>query len=414
MSGGPAPRGPILTARDVLVRYGSRPALDVPLLAVREGEVLAVIGPNGAGKSTLLRVLALLERPIRGVVAFRGVIPRSAGEALALRRRMASVFQEPLLHDATVGANARLPLTFRGVARREADRQVTPWLERLGIAHLAARSARSLSGGEAQRTSLARAFAAGPEVLFLDEPFGALDPPTREALLDDLARLLGEARTTAIFVTHDRTEALRLGDRVAVLLDGRIAQLDRPAAVFGAPVDEAVARLVGVENLLPGRVVAARDGVVELDVGGVVLAVADGARVGDEAVVGLRPEDLLLEAPGPARVTSAQNRLPGTVALVTALGPLYRVSVDCGVRLTAVVTRPAVEALGLAPGAAVVVSFKATAAHLIHPARRAAGGIGSAPAPPVGRSLDSLVSRLVQEGDKRGRPSPDSPGGPSA
>ena len=370
MSGGPAPRAGILTARDVLVSYGVRAVLEVPALEVREGEVLAVIGPNGAGKSTLLRVLALLERPARGVVAVRGVIPRSAIEALALRRRMASVFQEPLLCDATVAANARLPLTFRGVARREAERRVTPWLERLGIAHLAGRPARNLSGGEAQRTSLARAFAAGPEVLFLDEPFAALDPPTREALLDDLARLLGEAGATAVFVTHDRTEALRLGDRVAVLLDGRIAQLGRPAAVFSAPVDEAVARLVGVENLLPGRVVAARDGVVELDVGGGVLAVAGAARVGDEALVGLRPEDLLLEAPGPTRVTSAQNRLPGTVVQVTALGPLYRISVDCGVRLTAVVTRPAVEALGLARGAAVVVSFKATAAHLMRPGRR--------------------------------------------
>ncbi len=358
----------VLAVRDVRVRYAGRPVLDVPALTVRAGETLAVIGPNGAGKSTLLRVLALLERPERGAVLFRGIAPGSEAERLALRRRMASVFQEPLLCDASVVANVALPLAFRGVGRRERQARVRPWLERLGIAPLADRPARGLSGGEAQRASLARAFATDPEVLFLDEPFAALDPPTRDALVEDLAGLLAEARTTTVFVTHDRSEALRLGDRVAVLLDGRLAQSGSPAEVFGAPADETVARLVGVENLLPGRVVALRDGVVEVEVGGRRLAVAGAARVGDAALVGVRPEDLLLEAPGPPRRTSAQNRLEGVVARVAPLGPVYRVVVDCGVRLTAVVTRAAVGSLGLAAGAAVAVSFKATAAHLVRPA----------------------------------------------
>ncbi len=360
---------PVLALREVAVAYGGRTVLDVPGLVVREGEVLAIIGPNGAGKSTLLRVLGLLETPERGSVAFRGTVARSAAERLAVRRRMASVFQDPLLCDTTVAANARLALAFRGVGRAEAERRARPWLERLGIAHLADRPARTISGGEEQRTSLARAFAAEPEVLLLDEPFAALDPPTREALLDELTALLGEAATTAIFVTHDRAEALRLGHRVAVLLDGRLAQIGRPEEVFGAPADEAVARLVGVENLLVGRVVGARDGLVEVDVGGHVVTVAGAARLGDEALVGLRPEDLLIEAPGSGRLTSARNRLAGAVLQVAPLGALYRIGVDCGVRLTAVVTRPAVEALGLAPGARVAVSFKATAAHLIRPRR---------------------------------------------
>jgi len=362
----------VLALRDVRVGYAGRSVLDVPALDVRDGETLAVIGPNGAGKSTLLRVLALLETPARGAVAFRGVVPGSAGERLALRRRMASVFQEPLLCDTTVGANARLPLSFRGVGRAEAERRVRPWLERLGIADLADRPARTLSGGEAQRVSLARAFAADPEVLFLDEPFAALDPPSREALLDDFARLLGQARTTAVFVTHDRAEALRLGDRVAVVLEGRLAQIGAPAAVFGAPADEAVARLVGVENLLAGRVAAVRDGLVEIELPGCRILVAGVARVGDEALVGLRPEDLLLAAPGAGWLTSAQNRLDGTVLQVAPRGAVYRIVVDCGVRLAAVVTRPAVEALALAPGSRVALSFKATAAHLVRPGSRGA------------------------------------------
>ncbi|HEV8310850.1 MAG TPA: ABC transporter ATP-binding protein [Methylomirabilota bacterium] len=359
----------VLALRDVRVGYGDRTVLEVPALDVPEGEVLAVIGPNGAGKSTLLRMLALLEPPARGTVAFRGAPVRTAAERLACRRRMTSVFRDPLLCDTTVAANARLPLAFRGVGRVEAVRRVQPWLERLGIAHLADRAARTLSGGEAQRTSLARAFAAEPEVLFLDEPFAALDPPTRDTLLDDLARLLAESRTTALFVTHDRAEALRLGDRVAVLMNGRLAQVGRPEDVFGAPADEAVARLVGVENLLPGRVVATRDGLVEVAVARHTIAVAGQARAGEQALVGVRPEDIVLERGGPRAPTSARNRLPATVAAVTSLGPLYRVTLDCGLRLTAVVTRPSVEALGLAPGVAVTASFKATAAHLIRSER---------------------------------------------
>jgi tungstate transport system ATP-binding protein len=357
----------VIAARAVVVARDGRAVLDVPALDVHEGEVLAVIGPNGAGKSTLLRVLALLEPPGPGTVAFRGAVPSTAAESLALRRRMASVFQAPLLCDATVADNAALALRFRGVSRAEAGRRARGWLERLGVADLAGRPARSLSGGEAQRVSLARALAAGPEVLFLDEPFGALDPPTREALLDDFARLMADTHTTAVFVTHDRDEALRLGDRVAVLLEGRLAQVGPPAAVFGAPVDEPVARFVGVENLLPGRVLRTGDGLVDVAVGPHTIAAVGRARVGDAALVGVRPEDVILEQGLPDRPTSARNHLAGTVREVVARGALSRVVVDCGVRLTAVVTGPSVETVGLAPGAPVVASFKASAAHVVRP-----------------------------------------------
>jgi tungstate transport system ATP-binding protein len=278
---------------------------------------------------------------------------------------MACVFQEPLLCRGSVLYNTRLACRLRGVAPAEADRRARDWLERLGIGVLADRPVDSLSGGEAQRTSLARAFAARPEVLFLDEPFAALDAPTREALLDDLGRLLGAARTTTVLVTHDRAEALRLGDRVAVLLEGRLAQLGVPEHVFGSPVDEAVARFVGVENLVPGRVVAVKDDLADVDVGATRLTVAATAVPGERVLVGCRPEDLTLAPPNTAGPTSAQNRLTGRVVRVAPLGPLWRVGIDCGIPLTALVTRRAVEALALAPGAPVEVSVKATAMHLI-------------------------------------------------
>jgi tungstate transport system ATP-binding protein len=278
---------------------------------------------------------------------------------------MAGVFQEPLLSRGSVLYNARLACRLRGIGRGEADRRAREWLERLGIGALADRPVDRLSGGEAQRTSLARAFAAQPEVLFLDEPFAALDAPTREGLLDDLARLLAATGTTTVLVTHDRGEALRLGDRVAVLLEGRLAQVGPPGHVFGAPAGEAVARFVGVENVLAGRVLAVREGLLEVDVGAARLTVAATADVGERVVVGCRPEDLTLAPAQAGGPSSAQNRLTGRIVRVAPLGPLWRVGVDCGVLLTALVTRPAVETLALAPGAAVDVSIKATALHLV-------------------------------------------------
>jgi tungstate transport system ATP-binding protein len=233
VSGFPARAGApaaVVDLEGVRVVYGAHPVVDVASLAVREGELLGVIGPNGSGKSTLLRILGLLEAPTAGVVRFRGqpVVPR---DLLAARRQMASVFQDPLLIDATAFDNVALGLRFRGLPRRAVAARVGPWMDRLGIAHLAGRRARTLSGGEAQRTALARALVLQPALLLLDEPFSALDPPTREALMVELGGILRQDRITTVLVTHDRGETLALGDRAAVMLAGRSST--RPAASSG-------------------------------------------------------------------------------------------------------------------------------------------------------------------------------------
>jgi tungstate transport system ATP-binding protein len=201
----------------IRVTHGDRTVLDLPVLGVRQEEILAIMGPNGSGKSTLLRVLGLLEAPTAGAVRFRGA-PVTARDGLGVRRRMASVFQEPLLADAPVFDNVALGLRFRSVDSRRIRPRVDVWLDRFRIAHLASRQARTLSGGEAQRAALARALVVEPELLLLDEPFSALDQPTREELMNDLGRILSEERTTAVLVTHDRAEAMVLGDRVGVLM----------------------------------------------------------------------------------------------------------------------------------------------------------------------------------------------------
>jgi tungstate transport system ATP-binding protein len=243
---------PILALEGVRVRYGASDVLDVPALAVQQGEVLAVVGPNGSGKSTLLRVLGLLETPPEGTVRFHGRAV-DARVALAERRCMATVFQQALLTRDSVAANVAVGLRFRGASAATIEPRVARWLDRFGIAHLAGRAARSLSGGEAQRVALARALVLEPEVLLLDEPFAALDAPARAELLPELGAVLRDEPVTTILVTHDRAEAQALADRVAVLLGGRVRQLDDVARVFWAPASEEVARFVGVETIVDGR-----------------------------------------------------------------------------------------------------------------------------------------------------------------
>jgi tungstate transport system ATP-binding protein len=357
----------ILEGRDLRVMYGGQAALEVPEIAVHEGEVLALIGPNGAGKSTLLRVLGLLERPASGEVRFRGNrVPWPGSDLLKVRRRFATVFQEPLLCDATVEANAALGLRLRGRPPQEVKVQVQTWLERLGIAHLTGRRARTLSGGEAQRVSLARAFAIQPEILLLDEPFAALDPPTRAELLALLQHLLREAGCTTIFVTHDREEAVRLGERTGVMFGGCIRQLGRPAEVFGRPTSEDVARFVGVETILDGHVIDERDGLLRVEVEGETIEALGTARPGAHVLVCLRPEDLVIRRDEErAATSSARNHLAGRIEDCTRLGAQYRVQVDCGPRMVALVTKQSYEELGLGPGSPIVVTFKASAVHLI-------------------------------------------------
>ena len=214
--------------------------------------------------------------------------------------------------------------------------------------------------------ALARALVLEPDVLLLDEPFSGLDAPTRAALLTDLGAILRTDRTTTVLVTHERGEALALADRVAVLIDGRLRQLDETARVFYAPAAEDVARFVGVETLVTGRVVASDGGVTSVDAGGPVVEVAATARPGAVVRLAIRPEDVTLEPAGEApRATSARNALDGLVVRVTPSTQAMHVTVDVGFPLVAAVTARSVRELGLAPGARVCALFKASAAHLI-------------------------------------------------
>ncbi|MFN0070746.1 MAG: ABC transporter ATP-binding protein [Chloroflexota bacterium] len=242
---------PLVSLRDVQVQRGSHTLLNIPLLDVHRGELLGIIGPNGAGKTTLATVLGLLERPSRGEVSFDGRPVSQHGVLLPLRRRTAMVLQEPLLFDTTVFENVATGLRFRGVSKLQIQTRVHGWLGKLGIAHLAERAARTLSGGEAQRTSLARALVLDPELLILDEPFRGLDPPSREEILADTLPHLRSGMTT-VLISHDHEEAFTLCDRLGVLISGRVMQLDGPLEVLEKPATAEVERFIRAQRRRAG------------------------------------------------------------------------------------------------------------------------------------------------------------------
>jgi molybdate transport system ATP-binding protein len=321
--------------------------------------VTVLFGPSGSGKTTVLRALAGLDRPEAGFVTFAGEPWFDAARrrfVSAPARRVGLLFQDyALFPHLTVAGN--LGFGLRG-ARQERRARVAEVAERFGLAELLARRPEQLSGGQRQRVALARALAPRPRLLLLDEPLSALDAPTREALRWELRRLLEAAGVPAVVVTHDRVEALALGDRLAVIVDGAVRQVGPVHEVFTAPADVEVARAVGTENVLPARVLRREAGLVVLRAGAAELVAVDPGPAFEEAYACLRAEEVVLEPPD-RHDSSARNQLAGTVVARREEGPLTRLQLDCGVPLVALVTRASAERMALAPGRPVTAVVKA-------------------------------------------------------
>jgi tungstate transport system ATP-binding protein len=350
--------------------YGEREVLQDLDLSIGQGEVLALIGPTGAGKTTLLRIINLLEVPGVGEIYFDGKrIPRSGKQRLEIRRRMSYIHQKPQVFNLSVYDNVACGLRWRGEKKNRVTEKVDHILEMVGLEGYKNRSARTLSGGEAQRVALARSLVLEPEVLLLDEPTANLDPVSTDKIEQLISYVAGQRNTTMIMATHVMSQGQQLADRIGVLLSGRLVQTGNAADIFHSPQNEEVARFVGMENIIEGAISESDGGIVTVDIDGHGLQAVSNCPVGKEVRACVRPEDItLLVADNCQRQavrSSARNCYQGKVSRVTTLGPLSRVEIDCGFGLVALVTKISTEELDLRVGREVYAAFKATAVHIM-------------------------------------------------
>ena len=355
---------------DIARRFPRGPAIAAAFaLDLSVAQTLVLFGPSGAGKTTVLRCLAGLERPDRGRIVAGGEVWFDAelGIDVSPQRRRVGYLPQGLALFPHLDVRANIAYGMPARSGPEQRARVAELVALLQLDGLERRRPGQLSGGQQQRVALARVLAPRPRLLLLDEPLAALDAPTRELLRGELRRLLVAGGVPAIVVTHDRSEALVLGDRVAVMDGGIVRQQGAAMDVFDQPADEAVARIVGVETVLPATVLSAADGLVRLRVGAAELVAVGDWPAGKAVFVSIRAEDVMLFIDGAdsSGAASARNRLPGHIVAVEPAGSQVRVCIDCGFPLWASVTRPAMAELGLRPGMAVHTLLKAPAVHVI-------------------------------------------------
>jgi ABC-type sugar transport system ATPase subunit len=258
-------------------RRDGRVVVDIASLVLRKGRTTAILGPNGAGKTTLLRLIAGLEIPGEGRIAVGGTVVR---RDIRTRHDVAYVFQERVFLRQSVRNNLELGLKLRGVPKAERTARVDEAAHLLGISHLLERTADRMSEGEGRRASLARALCLKAPLALLDEPLAGLDPPTYARLRDDLPHLLGALGATTVLVTHDREEALRLGDDLVVLVDGRVRSAGGKRDVVLNPAGPEVAGLLGYAVVRAnGRRVAIPPGAFHLGPGSMEFLMAVEARL---------------------------------------------------------------------------------------------------------------------------------------
>jgi ABC-type sugar transport system ATPase subunit len=313
------------------------PIVDIPELSVQFGERLIIFGPNGAGKTTLLRLIAAVEG--EGGTPYASYLP-----------------QRPYLFRGTCRANLYLGLDTAARARAE------DLAERLGVADRLGDQAKTLSGGERMRLSLARTLAVDSPLALLDEPLAPLDLRDRESVGAVIAEAL--SGRTGIIVTHDRDTAAMLGDRLAIMIGGKILQIGPVAEVLATPSNDTVAEIVGVSNVIDGRVVARRGALVEVEWGDHRFHALGDHAPGTPVKILFGGEAVGVHT-GPMIGSSLRNLFPGEVIEVRAVGRLAEVVIDCGSPVVALLTPGSLDTLDIAPGSAVQVSVKATAARAV-------------------------------------------------
>jgi molybdate transport system ATP-binding protein len=370
---GPNPQSPAEQRGNALVMSGTVQrgsfTLEADLVAA-PGEVLAVLGPNGAGKTTLLRALSGLDALSSGSITLGRLVLDDASTDTFLppqRRPVGLVFQNyRLFPHLDVRDNIAYAPRVQGAGRRAARAAADTWLQRLDLTALATRRPHEISGGQAQKVALARALAAEPALLLLDEPLSALDAKTRLDVRAQLRSHLEEFTGPVLIITHDPLEALVMADRLLVIENGRVVQAGTPTQVSAQPATQYVARLVGL-NLYGGTLEPAT-GFVHLDDGGTFTVTynVDDLPALDQAgssrprvLVGLRPSAITIHTARPADA-SPRNIWKGTITALEQLTDRIRIQVDAAPPALVDVTPAAVADLALRPGIGVWLSAKAT------------------------------------------------------
>jgi ABC-type Fe3+/spermidine/putrescine transport system ATPase subunit len=287
---------PAVELRGVSKRFGSRVILDSIDLTVARGEVLVLVGPSGSGKSTLLKIISGIETPDSGSVLLAG---RDCTDVPPYRRAVHTVFQSyALFPHLDVTGNIAFPLCVAGMPGADREKRVAEALGWVKLAQHARRRVTSLSGGERQRVALARALVDSPECVLLDEPLSALDPHLRAETLELLEEIQARLRTTFVFITHDRQEALRLGHRIGVLNHGRLEQLGTPEEMYARPQTAFVASFLGKMNWIASELVDSGNGRSLVTAGqGLPCSRSEGFGPGPIRL-GVRPEDVRIDPGG--------------------------------------------------------------------------------------------------------------------
>jgi molybdate transport system ATP-binding protein len=348
-------------------RFASGIDVQVTELTLASSGVTVLFGSSGAGKTTVLRCLAGLEHPDAGSIRWQHEVWWDAEKRLCLSARARQVGFVPqdyaLFPHLSVASNIAYGL--QGLSRIERIQRLDQAIRWLDLTGLEARYPGELSGGEQQRVALARAMVRRPRLLLLDEPLAALDSPTRARLRDDLRRILLQCAIPTVLVTHDRFEALSLGDALVVMDRGRIVQHGPVQAVFNQPASAAVAALLAIETIQCGHVLEVKQDLVSVGLGKARLtAVAPELPPAHEVFVCIRAEDVSVVR-DLAFQGSPRNQLPAVVRSTRGEGSMVRVELDCGFPLVALLTRRACEELELRPSDQVLALIKAPHIHLI-------------------------------------------------
>jgi tungstate transport system ATP-binding protein len=225
----------LIELKEVTYQVNNKTLLRIPDFQLQTGEFLGMMGPNGAGKSTLLKIMAFLESRTSGEILYRGQVIPKGNPTLELRRKFSVALQQTLLLDGSGCNNVAIGLKLRKLPKAIIKEKVALWMDQFQISHLAKKNAHFLSGGEAQRVNLARAMIVEPEILFLDEPFSALDFPTKIKLMEDFKQIIEAAGTTTAFVSHDLMEINYLTNRLAIIVNGEVKQSGPTQRVLEQP-----------------------------------------------------------------------------------------------------------------------------------------------------------------------------------